>query len=306
MYYNLSVTALKYGNVYYFYRKDAQGNIIALIDSNGNKVVQYIYDAWGNHSISGDEVLGNLNPFRYRSYYYDTETGLYYLQTRYYDPETGRFISQDSVEYADPESINGLNLYAYCGNNPVMRIDPTGTFLFSFLIAVLAGALIGGLVGGVSAVANGDNFWGGFLSGALVGGVLGGAMILGGATMLAVAGKAVSGFVVASTFAAKATLLATTVIGTATVSFVAGMGAYAIEESINGREVNTSEMIRQGINTGIKGLISFGTGMILATTGVYNYLLENIKWSFAEKIKMMVVRSTASFFLQFTWKLGLK
>ncbi len=306
IYDNSGVTALKYGNVYYFYRKDAQGNIIALIDSTGNKVVQYIYDAWGNHSISGDEVLGNLNPFRYRSYYYDTETGLYYLQTRYYDPETGRFISQDSVEYADPESINGLNLYAYCGNNPVMYVDPTGTFLFSFLIAVLAGALIGGLVGGVSAVANGDNFWGGFLSGALVGGVLGGAMILGGATMLAVAGKAVSGFVVASTFAAKATLLATTVIGTATVSFVAGMGAYAIEESINGREVNTSEMIRQGINTGIKGLISFGTGMILATTGVYNYLLENIKWSFAEKIKMMVVRSTASFFLQFPWKLGLK
>ncbi len=306
IYDNSGIAALKYGNSYYFYRKDAQGNIIALIDSNGNKVVQYIYDAWGNHSISGDEVLGNLNPFRYRSYYYDTETGLYYLQTRYYDPETGRFISQDSIEYADPETINGLNLYAYCGNNPVMRIDPTGTFLFSFLIAVLAGALIGGLVGGVSAVANGDNFWGGFLSGALVGGVLGGAMILGGATMLAVAGKAVSGFVVASTFAAKATLLATTVIGTATVSFVAGMGAYAIEESINGREVNTSEMIRQGINTGIKGLISFGTGMILATTGVYNYLLENIKWSFAEKIKMMVVRSTASFFLQFPWKLGLK
>ncbi len=68
-----------------------------------------------------------LNPFRYRSYYYDTETELYYLQTRYYDPELGRFISQDSIEYAAPETINGLNLYAYCGNNPVMNIDPTGT-----------------------------------------------------------------------------------------------------------------------------------------------------------------------------------
>ena len=69
-----------------------------------------------------------MNPFRYRSYYYDTETELYYLQTRYYDPELGRFISQDSIEYADPETINGLNLYAYCGNNPVMNVDPTGTF----------------------------------------------------------------------------------------------------------------------------------------------------------------------------------
>ena len=66
MYYNLSVTALKYGSEYYFYRKDAQGNIIAIIDSSGAVVVRYEYDAWGNHSISGDEVLGNLNPFRFR------------------------------------------------------------------------------------------------------------------------------------------------------------------------------------------------------------------------------------------------
>ncbi len=154
IYDNSGITALKYGNVYYFYRKDAQGNIIALIDSNGNKVVQYIYDAWGNHSISGDEVLGNLNPFRYRSYYYDTETGLYYLQTRYYDPETGRFISQDSIEYADPESINGLNLYAYCGNNPVMRVDPTGTDYLSTsqIIDIISAVFELGIGGGLALV----------------------------------------------------------------------------------------------------------------------------------------------------------
>ena len=195
-----------------------------------------------------------------------------------------------------------------------MRVDATGTFLFSFLIGVLAGVLIGGLVGGVSAVANGDNFWGGFLSGALVGGVLGGAMILGGATMLAVAGKAVSGFVVASTFAAKATLLATTVIGTATVSFVAGMGAYAIKESMNGREVNTSEMIRQGINTGIKGLISFGTGMALAMAGAYPNLLELEKLPFSQSlnrsvsmfIKYSIPRAIVSFLFQTPWRKLLK
>ncbi|MDE6850227.1 MAG: RHS repeat-associated core domain-containing protein [Clostridia bacterium] len=78
--------------------------------------------------------------------YYDTETGLYYLQTRYYDPELGRFISQDSIEYADPETINGLNLYAYCDNNPVMNVDPTGElFLSIFLGALIAGVLIGGV-----------------------------------------------------------------------------------------------------------------------------------------------------------------
>ena len=70
--------------------------------------------------------IATLNPFRYRSYYFDEETGLYYLQSRYYDPELGRFISADSIAYLDPETLGGLNLYAYCGNNPVMGIDPDG------------------------------------------------------------------------------------------------------------------------------------------------------------------------------------
>ena len=71
--------------------------------------------------------IATFNPFRYRSYYFDTETSLYYLQTRYYDPELGRFISADSIEYLDPETLGGLNLYAYCGNNPVMAVDDTGS-----------------------------------------------------------------------------------------------------------------------------------------------------------------------------------
>ena len=106
-----------------------------LIDSNGNIVVEYVYDAWGNHAVlsaNGADLtdathIGNLNPFRYRGYFYDVETGLYYLQTRYYDPEIGRFVTIDDLSYADPEIIHGLNLYAYCGNNPVMYTDPTGT-----------------------------------------------------------------------------------------------------------------------------------------------------------------------------------
>lgn len=135
IYDNSGVAGVIYADKQYFYRKDAQGNIIAILDSDGNLVVKYVYDAWGNHAVidgNGQDIvnmqhIGNLNPFRYRSYYYDTETGLYYLQTRYYDPELGRFISQDSIEYADYESVNGLNLYAYCGNNPVMYVDPDGT-----------------------------------------------------------------------------------------------------------------------------------------------------------------------------------
>ena len=126
-----------YGENTYIYRKDAQGNIIALLDTDGNIVVKYTYDAWGNHTVEDntDCNLGTLNPFRYRGYYYDAETGLYYLQTRYYDPEIGRFVTIDDVAYLDPDTVGGLNLYAYCGNNPVMGVDPMGTASIPYLIA---------------------------------------------------------------------------------------------------------------------------------------------------------------------------
>jgi len=134
----------------YTYRKDILGNILGILDKNGKLVVRYRYDAWGKHKtecldkVDGKEVFKEIsgsiseeylryktfatnNPFRYRSYYYDTETGLYFLQTRYYDPEIGRFITIDDISYLAPDTINGLNLYAYCGNNPVMRTDSQGT-----------------------------------------------------------------------------------------------------------------------------------------------------------------------------------
>ncbi len=159
IYDNSGVAGVIYADKQYFYRKDAQGNIVAILDRDGNIVVKYIYDCWGNHAVidaNGQDIvnmqhIGNLNPFRYRSYYYDTETGLYYLQTRYYDPELGRFISQDSIEYADYESVNGLNLYAYCGNNPVMYVDPSGMKAKWYEIWkkdwwVQAGKVVGGIV----------------------------------------------------------------------------------------------------------------------------------------------------------------
>ncbi len=91
---------------------------------------EYKYDAWGNILSQGGSELLNINPFRYRGYYYDTETGLYYLNSRYYDPETGRFISPDDVDVLSDTLTqpNGLNLYAYCYNNPVMMTDPDGAF----------------------------------------------------------------------------------------------------------------------------------------------------------------------------------
>ena len=94
-------------------------------------------NAWGKCTIKTNvNGIATINPFRYRGYYLDDETGLYYLNARYYDPEIGRFISPDGTEYLEPETINGLNLYAYCGNNPVMYMDPAGTSWASFWSSV--------------------------------------------------------------------------------------------------------------------------------------------------------------------------
>ena len=141
------LASITYNGTLYFVQKNFQGDIVALVNQNGNVVAKYVYDAWGNGKVcnaSGTEntsssFIGNINPFRYRGYYYDVETGLYYLQTRYYEPRAGRFLNADSVDYIAPDLIGGLNLYAYCNNNPVMYSDPTGQ-LFSML---LIGALIG-------------------------------------------------------------------------------------------------------------------------------------------------------------------
>ena len=144
------LASITYNGTLYFVQKNFQGDIVALVDKNGNVVAKYVYDAWGNGKVcnaSGTEntsssFIGNINPFRYRGYYYDVETGLYYLQTRYYEPRAGRFLNADSVDYIAPDIIGGLNLYAYCNNNPVMYSDPEGTFVWA-LIGAVAGAVAG-------------------------------------------------------------------------------------------------------------------------------------------------------------------
>jgi len=90
-------------------------------------MASYVYDAWGNITYQNG-TMASVNPFRYRGYYYDTETGFYYLQTRYYDPTICRFINADNYELVAELSCDAgqLNMYAYCNNNPIMYTDESG------------------------------------------------------------------------------------------------------------------------------------------------------------------------------------
>jgi len=111
-----------------FYITNLQGDVVAILNSSGQVVVRYTYDAWGNLlSTTGSlaSTIGVLNPIRYRGYVYDPETGLYYLQSRYYDPEIGRFINADAFT-STGQGLTGNNMFAYCGNNPVNYVDSYG------------------------------------------------------------------------------------------------------------------------------------------------------------------------------------
>jgi len=112
----------------YYYLRNGQGDVVKLIDGTGTAVVEYTYDSWGQQlSCTGSlsTSLGANQPFRYRGYVYDVETGWYYLQSRYYDPATCRFISAD-VLLSTGQGVIGNNSFAYCGNNPVNAFDDDG------------------------------------------------------------------------------------------------------------------------------------------------------------------------------------
>ena len=130
----------------YYYMLNLQGDVIGLLDANGNIAAQYRYTPWGEVTVltfdglidNSSNTIGNLNPLRYRGYYYDTETGFYYLQSRYYDPTLGRFINADSYSTTDTQGFLSYNMFAYCENDPVMCGDADGGCPY-----ILVGALIG-------------------------------------------------------------------------------------------------------------------------------------------------------------------
>ena len=128
-----NATSFSYNGTMYFYVKNLQGDVIRIIDLSGTEVASYVYDAWGNiKDTKGDTTVRELNPIRYRGYVYDTETSLYYLQSRYYDPFTGRFVNADDTAFVGTTgtALSG-NIFAYCENNAVNYIDNNGNLKIS-------------------------------------------------------------------------------------------------------------------------------------------------------------------------------
>lgn len=253
-------------------------------------MVGYTYDAWGNCTIDSsttDYTLAHDNPIRYCGYYHDEDTKLYYLNSRYYSPEWRRFISPDDTAFLDPENVNGLNLYCYCGNDPVNYADPSGheskwwmnalkiagaTLIVATLVVaatlvtggtatvVLAGAAMGsaagliggGISGGISSVISGGNFWDGFANGSLNGAITGG----------------ISGAFAASSIG---------VWGQVGINMLISGTNYAIAN------YNNFNWLDFGMNTFIGGLAGFVGGdgwMTAGSTFAYDFALNGVKGSF--------------------------
>ena len=244
------VVAVNYNGNYYYYLRNAQSDIVKLIDKTGATVVEYRYDSWGKLlSTSGSlaSTLGKNNPFRYRGYVYDEETGFYYLQSRYYNPEVGRFISSD-VLLSTGQGVLGHNAYAYCGNNPIVREDTQGNLwgLIAAAVGAVTGAVVGAVTGAVTgaitALASGSDFGETVVAG-----------IASGAAAGAITGAAVG---IASDVVSVG-IAATIVIGGGVLS---GVASELVDAKISKRHSTVADFVISGLIGGVGSLIGYGAG----------------------------------------------
>ena len=195
--------SLTYNGTKYYYITNLQGDVMYLINSSGAKVASYTYDPYGKLTLSSGS-MALINPLRYRSYYYDSETGFYYLHSRYYDPAICRFLNADT--YASTgQGFMGFNMFSYCNNDPIKNLDQQGTFL-----GTLVGAIVGAAVGALDAAINGEDVLAGAASGAVSGAITGAA-----ADIIAVTGGTGAVVILASAGASFAGSLAGSAVGSA-------------------------------------------------------------------------------------------
>ena len=252
-----------------------QGDVIAIIDSNGAVAVEYEYDAWGkeiSHTTSGSygSKLYSYNVLKYRGYYYDAETGFYYVSSRYYDPEVGRFISADTTDVltVSQTSLREKNLYAYCNNNPIINADQNGTFAH-----VVIGAVVGaGFEIAAQLVANNGDF------GSINWGKVGVATAVGGITTLTgpLLGAAISG---AGNGAMEA-LSGTTSLSKVMTSIAVGAGASLIGTGVGevtkkiGGKIVVKSLEKKG-STVIKNTVLSK----ISVKGTERNMVKNLTWA---------------------------
>ena len=260
------IAGFRYNNTTYLFRKNVQGDVTHIYTESGMLVGQYAYDAWGNCATLQDtNGIATLNPFRYRGYYFDQENDLYYLQSRYYDPETCRFVNADDISYLDPETIGGLNLYAYCSNNPVMAVDHNGTIPEWLKWLGIGLAIVGTLlvVGAITVLSMGVGT--AMLGTAMIGSILHGAAIgtLIGAGVGVLAGGLIGGF--ATNWSAEGILVGIGIglgIG-AIVGAVIGGSVGAIQYNmaanswLNGKSAMINHFNSHGKDMGFKNVVEY-------------------------------------------------
>lgn len=267
----------------YYYHRNLQGDVVAIYDTSGNVKAEYNYDAWGNCTIaySAGTDLAESNPIRYRGYYYDRETGLYYCNARYYSPKWRRFISPDDTAYLDPETVNGLNLYCYCGNDPVNYADPSGYFaIAAFLISIGVSLLFEVIDDGMDgALFEGSHDWKDYL-GAGIAGALGG---LGGGIAAQAFCALVGGFADAALSGDLASegLWSTldSILFSSVISF--GIGAAANRLAAGIKASSLKKLTNNVANRKLKAMgatIKIGSHAAKAKGGLSRAIREQSKW----------------------------
>ena len=245
---NGSVLGITYGGENYYFRKNFRNDVLAILNASGEVVVEYSYDPWGNIlAVTGSlaSTLGADNPFRYRGYYYDTESCFYYLNSRYYDAKVCRFVNADdaSTLTATPTGLTDKNLYSYCDNNPVMRKDDGGEF-WHILVGAVVGAIVSGVVKAVENVIE-NKPWNDGLATSMLTGAACGALAATGAPVAVMA------------------------VGNAAISMAGNMADQIIEnKGIDNFDVG--EMVYEGVVGGVMGALG-GPG-----TGTKNLMRQGI------------------------------
>ena len=245
---NGSVLGITYGGENYYFRKNFRNDVLAILNASGEVVVEYSYDPWGNIlAVNGSlaSTLGADNPFRYRGYYYDTESCFYYLNSRYYDAKVCRFVNADdaSTLTATPTGLTDKNLYSYCDNNPVMRKDDGGEF-WHILVGAVVGAIVSGVAKAVENVIE-NKPWNDGLATSMLTGAACGALAATGAPVAVMA------------------------VGNAAISMAGNMADQIIEnKGIDNFDVG--EMVYEGVVGGVMGALG-GPG-----TGTKNLMRQGI------------------------------